>query len=295
MLDTLFEELLALNSRFEEAGVSIILGGGMGLYLRDQFLGGQRSPRYPVRPESRSTEDLDMLLNADVIVDAEKMNALRDVLDEMGYEDETKHFQFVRTLEIARQKRTVRVDLLAAPPADADREKVKIKRPRVRPHASEQIHGFLTDEAAGIDIGKVPIDLSSDVDADQGDSAGSLVYIPSCFNYLILKLNAFHDRRDRTDDESDQGRHHAFDIFRVVTDMREDDWQTAEKHVALDGNADYVKNAAKLHRRHFSDETSEGTILLKEIEGYRRRRDEFDGYIDDFLDDLRELFAEVDA
>lgn len=59
MLDTLFDELLTLNSRLEEAGVPVILGGGMGLYLRDRFLGGERSPRYPVRPESRSTEDLD--------------------------------------------------------------------------------------------------------------------------------------------------------------------------------------------------------------------------------------------
>jgi hypothetical protein len=77
--------------------------------------------------------------------------------------------------------------------------------------------------------------------------------------------------------------------------MREDDWQTAENHVALDGEADYVRNAATLQRRHFSDDTSAGVIRLMENEGYRRHRDEFDGYIDDFLIDLCELFADVTA
>jgi hypothetical protein len=293
MLDVLLEELLALNSRLEDAGVPVILGGGMGLYLRDRFLGGVRSPRYPLRPESRSTEDLDVLLNADVVVDADRMNGLRDVLDKMGYDELVPYFQFERSLEMAGTPRTVQVDLLAAPPDEAELDKVKIKRPRVRPQDSEDIHGYLTDEAAGIDIGKISIDLSSEIES--GDARGSVVHIPSSFNYLILKLNAFHDRRDRTDPESDRGRHHAFDIFRIVTDMREDDWQTAENHVALDGEADYVRNAATLQRRHFSDDTSAGVIRLMENEGYRRHRDEFDGYIDDFLIDLCELFADVTA
>ena len=86
MFDLLLQELISLNTTLRRRGVSMILGGGMGLFLRDSFFGGQRSLRYPVRPESRSTDDLDVLLTADLIVDAQKMNALRDVLDARGYE-----------------------------------------------------------------------------------------------------------------------------------------------------------------------------------------------------------------
>lgn len=63
--------------------------------------------------------------------------------------------------------------------------------------------------------------------------------------------------------------------------------------MALDGDADYVKNAARLQRKHFSDATNEGIIRLKENEGYRQYRYQFDGYIDDFLADLHELFSDV--
>ncbi len=289
MFDLLFDELLTLNSRLEAAGISLILGGGMGLFLRDTFLGGERSPRYPVRPESRTTEDLDVLLTAYVIVDANRMNQLRDVLDDMHYEEEVPHFQFIRRVEVAGHERTLKIDLLAAPPAEAEKDQVKIKPPRIRPRDSKNIHGYLTQEAAGIEIGKIAIDVSSHSDTPQAQSA--IIHIPSSFNYLLLKLHAFHDRRD--DPDSDFGRHHAFDIFRIVTDMREDDWETAARHVELDGDAEYVKNAAKLQRNHFADDTSVGVIRLMENEGYRRHRDEFDGYIPDFLDDMAELFADA--
>lgn len=295
MFDMLVEELLTLNSRLNECGISLILGGGMGLFLRDSYLGGTRSPRYPVRSESRTTKDLDVLLTADVIVDANRMNHLRDVLSDLGYREVAAYFQFIRDIESGGDERTVevKVDLLAAPPAGSDEEHVTVKPPRIRPKESEGIHGYLTKEAAGIEIGKIPIDLSAHRDESAADD--STVYIPSSFNYLILKLHAFHDRKDRMDPESDRGRHHAFDIFRIVTDMRESDWETAARHVTLDGDANYLKNAAKLQRSHFKDATSLGVIRLKENEGYRRHRDEFDGYISDFLDDLAELFVDVSA
>ncbi len=295
MFDVLLKELLTLNLRLNECGISFILGGGMGLFLRDSNLGGTRSPRYPVRPESRTTKDLDVLLTADVIVDASRMSHLRDILGTLGYREVAAYFQFIREIEFGDEDRNVevKVDLLAAPPAEANREQVKIKPPRIRPKESEKIHGYLTKEAAGIEIGKIPIDLRSHRDDSLADD--STVYIPSSFNYLLLKLHAFHDRKDRTDPESDRGRHHALDIFRIVTDMREADWETAIQHVELDGNADYVKNAANLQRNYFTDDTSLGVIRLKENEEYRRHREEFDGYIADFLADMEEIFSDVPA
>lgn len=120
MFDLLLRELVSLNGKLRMQGISMILGGGMGLFLRDSFLGGDRSPHYPIRPESRSTQDLDMLLTADLIIDADKMNALRDILKAGGYEPSVKFFQFERKVETHPVPRTVKVDLLAAPPTSED-------------------------------------------------------------------------------------------------------------------------------------------------------------------------------
>lgn len=289
MFNLLLEELISLNMKLRKNGISIILGGGMGLFLRESFLVGERSPRYPIRPGSRSTDDLDMLLTADLIANAEKMNALRDVLKAAEYKPTVNFFQFERQIKNQPFSGSAKVDLLAAPPKSVD--DVKIKRPRIRPRGSEKIHGYLTDEAAGIGIEAISIDLSNHTTNTADEDAQ--VCIPSSFNYLILKLHAFYDRKDRSDPGSDEGRHHAFDIFRIITDMRPKDWETAVRHIEQDGDAEYVQNAAKIQRNHFADDTSEGVIRLMENEGYQRHRDEFDGYISDFLDDLEALFTEV--
>src|SRR5690554_1875716 len=291
MFDILLNELLTLNSRLESVGISLILGGGMGLFLRDTYLGGERSPRYPVRPESRSTEDLDVLLTADLIVDAARMNQLRDVLNALSYKDVVKHFQFERRVDFEKRVYTVKVDLLAAPPAQNDEDLVTIKSIRIRPKASKDIHGYLTKDAAGIEIGKVPINVRSQTGQDSDND--TIIQIPSSFNYLVLKLHAFHDRKDRTDLASDLGRHHAFDIFRIITDMREADWESAARHVMQDNDTKYLKNAAQYQRSYFGANTSLGILRLKENEGYRRRRNEFDQYIPDILADIAELFADV--
>lgn len=291
MFNLLLKELEELNTRLKQRGITMILAGGMGLFLRDSFLGGHRSPRYPIRPESRTTEDLDVLLTADVIVDAHQMEQLRDVLDEMGYESEVRYFQFKRSVDSDQDGRTVKVDLLAAPPDDE--EDVKINPPRIRPREASDIHAYLTDEAAGIDTATIPIDLGAHTDEVSGP--GATVEIPSSINYLILKLHAFHDRKDQTDSASDEGRHHAFDIFRIVTDMRETDWETAQQHVRRDRDHEYLKDAARFQRNYFAEENDIGVLRLKENQAYRREKQTFDGYLSEFLEDMNELFVDVET
>ncbi len=295
MFEILLDELVKLNSLLRDDGISLILGGGMGLYLRDICLAGfgPRSPRYPRRPGSRSTEDLDVLLSADIIADAEKMARIRDVIrDAMNYEVAVRYFQFVRKIKTEDWPREVGIDLLTAPPTQEKADDVKQKGNRARPHHVTEIHGRLTPEAAGIEIGAIPIDLSSVLDTERYRETE--VYIPSSFNYLILKLHAFHDRKDRTDEKSDEGRHHAFDVFRIVTDMREQDWETAEHHIDLEGQEEYLRRAAYFQRDYFGNETGVGVMSLRGNEGYRRNHTEFDGYIDPFIEDLRQLFENVE-
>ena len=62
-----------------------MIGGGMGLFLRETYHSHKRQPRYPVPLPGRSTQDLDVFLSADLIMDREAMEQLRDCLAELHY------------------------------------------------------------------------------------------------------------------------------------------------------------------------------------------------------------------
>lgn len=291
MFEQLLHQLVKLNTHMHNAGVPLILGGGMGLYLRDTCLEnfGPRSPRYPQRPDARSTEDLDVVLSADVIADVEKMKSVRDIIrDTLDYQVKVANFQFERTIGPDAAGPMVGIDLLSAPPPPDREDQVEMGDVRARPRGVTGIHGRLTREAAGINLGKIPIDVGALIETSAEQVTE--LYIPSSFNYLILKLHAFHDRREMNDPKSARGRHHAFDIFRIVTDMREEDWATAEEHRKRDGGEAYLRKAALYRRNYFDDDTGDGILRLKENEGYKKVREQFEQYIPHFLDDLRELF-----
>ncbi len=287
--DILFQQLVDLKRRLDQERIPFLLGGGMGLWLRDSFMHGHRSPRYPRRPESRSTNDLDLLLTTTVVVNPSTMNNLRDVLHEFGFSSVVDFMQFSREFTSGGQKRTVKVDLLGAPPPAAQREKVKISPPRIRPKEVSGIHAYLTPEAKSIQIAPVTLDLSP---ALPGNESGD-VQIPSSMNYLILKLHAFKDRHEITDKNPDGGRHHAFDIFRIVTDMRETDWESAAGHISAERGEEYLQIAAYLTRRYFREVSALGVTRIRQNRGYQRYRAEFDSYLPHFFEDLEELFENV--
>ncbi len=277
MFDYLTDELAILQQALDEAGVEFLLAGGMGLYLRDISLDlAGRSPRYPKRPISRTTSDLDVMLTVEVIVSAPQMEALKGVLRDMEYRSIAKHYQFARKVADDIE---VKVDLLAPKPVD-ERRQVKINGPRIRPHHVSGIHARVTEEAQG--ISKFPVSLEF--------RSGVSVNIPSAMNYVILKLHAFEDRKDSPDEKSDNGRHHALDVFRVVTDMREEDWEAAIQHVQDDNDQDYLQRAANLQRLNFGTPTSPGILRLREHPSFQSDP-EFSTYVPQFIQDLSELFA----
>lgn len=80
--DTLYQVSTSLNQR----GIFPLIGGGYGLLLRHRYL--QKTGAHTLRRilPTRSTEDLDVFLTAELIADAEKVKALRDVHHTLGFE-----------------------------------------------------------------------------------------------------------------------------------------------------------------------------------------------------------------
>src|SRR5436309_9979270 len=82
MSDRLYTIVLELDRRLESSG-SFSLGGGLGLFLKQEHLRRERDVRtlYPIDelPAARTTNDADIFLRADVVADAGRMRRIRHI------------------------------------------------------------------------------------------------------------------------------------------------------------------------------------------------------------------------
>lgn len=121
-----------------------------------------------------------------------------------------------------------------------------------------------------------------------GETKISNIFIPSGFNYIILKLHAY---RDRVEDESvDLGRHHKYDIFGVIKDMDRSDWKNAAAHFEAEKESDYINSSIDIINEFFSTPKSLGIIRLQENQLFIKYSLEFPAYLPEFIYDLKSLF-----
>lgn len=285
--DPLVRHLLELAVELDAKNIPVILGGGMSLYLRQKFLSG-RTPRYPFDVAARSTADLDLFLSSRLIADARKIEYLRRAITRLGYSalPQARNFQFAKKVTVYGQDRVIKIDLLAAPPRAEDLSRVSIRRPRIKPRGAEGIHAYLTEESEGLEFGKLAVEPR--LLHPEARLENEILFIPSAFNFLILKLHAFEDRKN--DEAGDFGRHHAWDIFAAVIRMGEQDWATAKEHRGAHAARAYMKKAISIAKAAFSGRNSLGPLRLRENEAYKGERELYGRYLDLFIQDLAALF-----
>jgi hypothetical protein len=282
--DALITPLVELAKELDKSGIPLILGGGLSLYLRTTLLKKKYSPRFPKRIMQRSTKDIDFFLTSDLIADPTKVGLIRDALDSLGYKPVTKYFQFSKRTPNTDSKE-IMIDILSAPPFDKDLHKIKTKGIRIKPEGIEKFHAYLVKEAKDINLGLIQINDFSNLNHNVNISN---LFIPSSFNYIVLKLHAF---RDRVNDQSvDYGQHHAYDIFATVIDMDQADWENAEHHLSINPTSEYIRSSQNIIATFFSNKDNLGIIRLRENKLYQRDKDEYDKYIQDFISDLKDLF-----
>ena len=284
--DPLVHHLAELAKGLDTENIPIILGGGMSLYLRQKFMSRQTA-RYPFDLLARSTADLDLFLSSRLIADAGKIESLRQVIGHLDYSvvPEAKNFQFAKKIMLYGQERVIKIDLLAAPPHGEDLSLVSVHGLRIKPRGAAGIHAYLTNESEGIEFGKLPIDpglLESSLTLKN-----QILFIPSAFNFLILKLHAFNDRKN--DEARDLGRHHAWDIFATVVRMSEVDWTAAKEHLVAHADRLYIKKAAEIRKIDFSVRAALGLLRLRENESYKGERELYNKYLEPFIEDLTAL------
>lgn len=143
--DQMREQLILLANKLQKDNLKLIIGGGYGLILKHEYLRKQESrTRFTQLPEDRSTNDIDIFLNTEIITSAEKIEKVRDALQELGYEPVADYFQFAVAVGEQKHELKVKIDLLAPPVSDDERNLVKISKFRIRPKDARNIHAYLT-------------------------------------------------------------------------------------------------------------------------------------------------------
>ena len=154
-----------------------------------------------------------------------------------------------------------------------------MKSRRIRPKETKGIHTHVTPEAFTVGEGLLHLPL---------DKKGNIkVGVPHPFSFLLLKLFAYRDRRN--DEKKEFGRYHAFDLYRIVAMMTEEDFAESEDFRDRYIDDPIVVEVRTIVGELFLDTDSEGAIAILEhvaTMGSDLTRDD----VAAFLDDLRTFF-----
>lgn len=257
--------LLDLLRQLEGKDFPIILCGGFGLYLKQLDLQARGADYHPLLPSEqwprpRTTDDMDILIRTEILVNAQRFKLLRGALDDLGYQPipGAEYMQFVRRLDNGA---SVKIDLLTGPIAAELVDRLDIGDRRVRPaEESVGLHAHRTDEAIGFQDNMQEIGVEGD--CTDSRPYRSSVSILQAFTFLLMKLFAFRDRN--ADPNKDFARHHAMDIYRVIAMLDYDEFNQTRSAVCEHWNSDAVREAQRIVNDGFSEPTALGLIRLQE-------------------------------
>ncbi|MCE9556894.1 MAG: hypothetical protein K8T91_26400 [Planctomycetes bacterium] len=210
--DPLQTALLDLDAQLAGA-VELIIGGGYGLFLKQLYLQEHRDIKtlFPLDdlPSPRTTQDIDIILRAEVVTDSTSMKPIRDALDRLGFVvvESARYMQFTRPLAVGE----IKIDLLSAP-LGVYADRVPTDSRRVRPQPSVKLHARKLEEAVAVEQHPLRIPIGGLLSSGKPHQTTAL--IPQALTYAVMKLMAFRDRLD--DQDKEFGRHHALDIYRIV-------------------------------------------------------------------------------
>ncbi len=266
---------------------SLIIAGGYGLYLKHQLIrdSGIRTLFSEGKlPTSRTTEDIDLFLEAEVVIDDARMKAMRDALTALGMIpiESAKYYQFEKKVGLAGK---VRIDLLVGPMGHlSDSKNLKMDSRRARAKGFADLHAHPVPEAIAVEDKLFLIRVSGELSDET--KAEVEIFIPQAFSYLMMKLFAYRDRKN--DDTKDYARHHALDIYRIVGLMTEKEYRDVLELSKVHRENEKVREARKIVGEFFATQTSEGVLSMKAHKLYSSKLD-----IGEFIKVMAELLPPI--
>lgn len=276
--------LLDLLYELRSTDIKIIVGGGYGIYLKTAYvLEIDTQTLLQEWPEPRSTNDLDLFLRPELLMESEKLKPLAHAIAKLGYEvvRGAENYQFVKPGPEGSEAGSLKIDILTGPQKRFEGTQVKADTRRAKPRPSVGIHAHPVDEALTLEKELLPITLDGNLSA--GDPWKAEIFVPHPFTFLMMKLFAFRDRLE--DENREYGRYHALDLYVILATTTEKEWKTAlEMRGQYDGEP-IIDEARQLVSIYFSSLERLGMIRLRESPYYRTQMQ-----LDDFMSALQELF-----
>ena len=276
--------LLDLLHEMEGTDIKLIIGRGFGIYLKTEHV-----QRLGIRtllqewPQPRSTNDLDLFLRPELLIQSAKLKPLAEALASLGYQVVTgaENYQFVKPGPGGTEAASIKIDILTGPQSLFQGTRVKADARRARPRPSVGVHAHPVDEAPTLEKGLLRRTVEGKISS--GDTWQTEVFLPHPYTFLMMKLFAFRDRLE--DANKEFGRYHALDLYTILATTTEEEWIYALELRDQQGDQPYVMEAGRLVSEYFSALNRLGMIRLKESPYYRPTLQ-----LDEFMSALQELF-----
>lgn len=284
MLPDLQTALLDLLHELQGTEVKLIIGGGYGIYLRTEHVRGLGvQTLFHEWPEARSTNDLDLFLRPELLIDSEKLKPLSEAIVKLGYRavPGAENYQFVKQDLGDGQTGDIKIDFLTGPESRFRETSVRVDARRARPNPSVGIHAHPANEASTLEEGLLQKTLRGTLRSGRPWEAE--IYLPHPYTFLMMKLFAFKDRHE--DENKEFGRYHALDMYTILATTMEMEWDKALEFRDRYKNEPCIKEAGQLIMKYFSALDRLGMIRLRESPYYRPELQ-----LDEFMSALKELF-----
>jgi len=276
--------LLDLLQKVHESEIRLIAGGGFGIYLKTNHVrnSGKRT-LLNQWPEPRSTNDLDLFLRPELLIESSKLKPLVSAIADLGYQvvPGAEKYQFVKPGPGGTEAGSVKVDILTGPQSRFHGTRVKADARRARPRPSVGIHAHPVDEALTLEEGLLPIVLTGTLSS--GEAWESEIFLPHPYTFSMMKLFAFRDRLE--DPNKEFGRYHALDLYTILATTTEEEWEYALQLRDHNRNDSPAKEAGNLVSEYFSSQESLGMIRLMESPYYRPELQN-----EEFISAMQEMF-----
>ena len=276
--------LLDLLYEIRDAEIKLIIGGGFGIHLKANYIRNNRDRIFfREKPEARSTNDLDLFLRPELLIHSDKLKPLAEAITKLGYNVITgaEKYQFAKQGPGDSEAGSIKIDILTGPRNTFEGTSVKTDDRRARPQPSVGIHAHTVNEAPTLKEGLLVVPLKGNLSS--GKPWDDEISLPHPYTYLMMKLFAFRDRRN--DPDKDLGRYHALDLYTILANTTETEWEEAKGFRDRFKNESYVSQAKEIVSEHFSELGQLGLIRLRESPYYRP---EFQ--LTEFMSALKELF-----